>query len=118
MKGASWVNVVIGFWLIISPWAVGARGGAAMTEDVIVGVVIVAVALWSLSAPLTMTAPGWINLVLGIWMLIAPWAIGYVRFATGPATNDTIMGILVIVFAGIRIASGRQMAPAGTPPRY
>jgi hypothetical protein len=36
--------------------------------------------------------------------------------ANGAATNDVIMGILVIIFAGIRIASSRRVATVGAPP--
>jgi hypothetical protein len=117
MKGASWANVVIGLWLMISPWAIGYRAGAAMTEEVIVGAIVVAVALWSLSVPVTMTAPSWINLMLGVWVLVAPWVMGYVRLATGSATNDVVMGIFVVLFAGFRIVSARQLTPVGPTPR-
>jgi hypothetical protein len=45
----------------------------------------------------TMTWPRWINIVLGVWLLIAPTALGYVDiYATN---NDHLIGLLVAVFA-------------------
>ncbi|TKC99874.1 SPW repeat domain-containing protein [Polyangium fumosum] len=37
--------------------------------------------------------PRWINIVLGIWLLIAPSALGYVD--TYAANNDRLLGILI-----------------------
>jgi general stress protein CsbA len=44
-----------------------------------------------------MTWPRWINIVLGIWLLIAPAALGYVdAYATN---NDRLLGVLVAAAA-------------------
>ncbi|HVK63197.1 MAG TPA: SPW repeat protein [Polyangium sp.] len=41
--------------------------------------------------------PRWINIVLGIWLLIAPAALGYVDVHA--ANNDRLLGILIAASA-------------------
>lgn len=44
-----------------------------------------------------MTWPRWINVVLGIWLLIAPAALGYVDAYA--MNNDRLLGILIAASA-------------------
>lgn len=45
-----WANVVIGLWLIGSPWVLGFAGSSAATwSAILAGVALVGVASWSLS---------------------------------------------------------------------
>ena len=49
MAWEEWANVVLGVWLVISPWVLGFSGlGAAMWNAVIVGIVVAVLALWTL----------------------------------------------------------------------
>jgi hypothetical protein len=46
-----WLNLVIGLWLIVSPWALKFQGTSALRTEVIVGLVVAVLAvieLWSL----------------------------------------------------------------------
>jgi hypothetical protein len=43
-----WINVVAGAWLAVSPWALGIVSATARWNFVIVGVVVVALALYEL----------------------------------------------------------------------
>jgi hypothetical protein len=43
-----WINVVLGTWLAVSPWVLGIASGAARWDFVIVGVLVVALALYEL----------------------------------------------------------------------
>jgi len=48
-----------------------------------------------------MTWPRWVNLLLGLWLLIAPAALGYVDvYATN---NDHLLGILVALSAAFAL---------------
>ena len=116
MKGVSWLNVVSGIWLIIAPWFLIYGVGSAVLEDVVLGAAITAVAVWSLSDAAPAPVPGWMNLVLGTWVLIAPWVLAYAAIARRATTNDVIIGIAVIVFSAVQIAAARPTAVGG-PPR-
>jgi hypothetical protein len=49
--GFSWVNVVLGVWALISPWIYGYAGDMPRVwNDVIVGIVVAGLAIWSGSA--------------------------------------------------------------------
>lgn len=54
------------------------------------------------------TASG-LNVVAGIWLIIAPFLLGYSGI-TAALWNDIIIGIAVVVFAGIRISGAYQAA--------
>lgn len=46
-----WLNLVIGLWLIVSPWALKFQGTSALRTEVIVGLVVAVLAvieLWSM----------------------------------------------------------------------
>ncbi|MDR7416437.1 MAG: SPW repeat protein [Armatimonadota bacterium] len=48
----------------------------------------------------------WVNLVLGAWLVVAPWILGY---GGGPAlTNDVVLGLAVVVVSLILLASPAQ----------
>lgn len=48
MSNASWINVILGVWLIVAPWVVGFSNvmGATWTS-VITGIVVAIIALWA-----------------------------------------------------------------------
>jgi hypothetical protein len=49
MKVLSWVQLVLGLWVLVSPWAMGfADLTAALWSNVIVGALIVIFSLWQL----------------------------------------------------------------------
>jgi hypothetical protein len=103
--GASGINVVLGIWLIISPFVLAfARNQTAKWNDIAVGI---AVALVSLSGG------NWWNVVLGIWLIISPFVLG---FANAPTIlwNNIVLGVLVFIVA----VSSRSLRPAtsGGPP--
>ena len=120
MKGTSWVNVLLGVWLIRAPWVVRYKVAPARTEDVMVGLAVLIVALVSASAPLAATGLAWTNLVLALWIIGTPWVMGYAAIANRAATNDGIVGILLAALAAIGIADGRRAAleAPGPPARY
>jgi hypothetical protein len=112
MKWASWVNVLLGLWLVASPWVLGYGYGPAVVHDVVLGITIGAVALWSATVPSTQIAPAWINVALGLWLIVAPWMLGLASTVAYASTNDPLIGILTMIFAGIRIATARPVPVA------
>jgi hypothetical protein len=70
--GSSWLNIVLGIWVIISPFLLQfARFPAAMWNNVIVGIVIAVLAIIRQSVP-RQTGWSWVNVILGIWMIMRP----------------------------------------------
>lgn len=48
-----------------------------------------------------MIGAGVVNLVMGVWLMAAPWVFGYARTAAGWST--TIVGLAVMTIAVVRI---------------
>ena len=86
------VNILAGAWLFLSPWILGLSGSPAWIAWVI-GVLVVAVALWAMFADEARTAE-WTGALLGAFLFVSPWLWGYVGIAR---TNAWILGAVVIV---------------------
>lgn len=97
IRTAGWLNFLAGVWLIMSPYILGFAGTAASTNAVIVGIIVGVLALVSIySAESTMWA-SWISIILGVWMIISPFILG---FTTGAVVmNSIILGIIVIALS-------------------
>jgi hypothetical protein len=91
------LNLVLGLWLIISPWVLAytAQTTAAWTAHA-VGVVILVMAALALYA--FHTWEEWINVALAAWLIVSPWLLGYsaVQAATW---NQIVVGLAVGVLA-------------------
>jgi hypothetical protein len=89
--------LVLGLWLIVSPWAfVYAQGSAEMTNAILSGIVIAVLATFDLYKTYFWAVV--VNLLLGIWVAISPWVL----HVTGQRTvlwNELIVGIAVVVLA-------------------
>jgi hypothetical protein len=118
MKWASWILVIFGIWLIIAPFVLGYStiSGAATMNDVVLGIVILILSLWSALAVVPPGSVSWILVLLGIWVLIAPFVVGYAVMSSTATGNDVVMGILIIVFSLIRALTGAPRSIVETPP--
>ena len=88
-----WANLVLGVWLILSPWLLGFSGTpAAMWNAVLVGVVVGLMALMHLrGGPMW---EEWVSVVLGVWLLLSPWILGISGMGNA-MWNAVIVGLLV-----------------------
>lgn len=119
MLWVHWLNILLGAWLLVSPFAFGSFGATEFRDavwavtadrglpdpglrstllgrsDVISGLLIMLFGALSLSPRLSWAQ--WANAAMGTWLLFAPlvfWAPDAASF-----TNDTVVGMLVIAFA-------------------
>ncbi len=111
MRWASWINFILGLWLIVSPFALKySTVAGAVPEDVILGILIAVFSLWmaaSLEAP---AGPAWLVVLFGIWVIIAPFVLGYSHQMGSAVANDVIVGIVVLVLALVRaVGVGRHL---------
>jgi SPW repeat-containing protein len=105
--GVSWINIVLGIWVIISPFVVQfTRFPAAVWNNVVVGIVIAILAIIRTSVP-RQTGWSWVNVILGIWMIISPFALG--AMTTAVLWNNITLGIVIALIA---TGSASSKAPA------
>lgn len=92
---ASFVNLILGAWLLTSPPTLG-YGGSAATNDYVSGAVVIVLAALAFVPRLSNYAR-WAICFVGLWLLFAP----LVFWTNSPADylNDTLVGALVVAFA-------------------
>lgn len=90
-----WLMLVLGAWLLVSPWLLGFAGAEStmiLWNAVIVGVAVVVFAVAVLSK--TQVWEEWVLLALGAWLILSPFLLGYAGVTTA-LWNSVIVGLLV-----------------------
>jgi hypothetical protein len=101
------VNLILGAILFVSPWVFGYATGMPLKNAFVLGIVIAAVSIAALAALAVWEE--WLNLILGLWVLISPWVLG---FAQGAAMKvHVIIGAIVAVLAAIELWTLYQNPP-------
>jgi hypothetical protein len=96
---ASGLNIIAGIWLIISPFVLGfTNHNGAQWDCIIVGVIVAIIAAIRTWGPPRTAWLAWVNVILGIWMIVSPWIFG-VSDVNAILWNGIISGIVVIVLA-------------------
>lgn len=113
VRWASGINLIAGLWLIIAPWVLGYATGRSVTNNVVVGVVVAVLAAIRFFGAYRAAGISWINVLLGLWMIVAPWVLHDVVSAA--YWNDVIVGIIIAVF-GAWSAMASSRAPTTMPP--
>jgi uncharacterized membrane protein len=94
---ASFVNLLLGAWLVTSPFTFGYRSTALTSSDIISGSLVIIFSLVSAYKGFWGNLARWANCFVGLWLLFAPlvfWTPDAAAYA-----NDTLVGALVIAFA-------------------
>lgn len=91
-RTASGVNVVLGIWLIASPWVFDYSGKSAVLNSVTVGALIAFLASIRVASLHSSVGLSGINLLLAFWVVLSSWA--YENSANKDALlNDIFVGI-------------------------
>lgn len=90
-----WVNFFVGGWLFVAPWVLGYDHlRAAAWNSWIFGIVVLAVS----AAALILFAvwEEWLNVIIGVWLLISPWVMAFASADNAPALwNHVVVGLVV-----------------------
>ena len=87
--------IVLGLWLIASPFTLGYQSVLLSWNDVISGLLVIVLAVVAFRTGRAWAA--WANTFVGLWLVFAPlvfWAPDAASYA-----NDTLVGMLITVFA-------------------
>jgi SPW repeat len=88
------LSAALGAWLMAAADVLD-YGGIAGVSDHVVGPIVVGasvVAAWPVMRPLR-----WVGLVAGVWLLVAPWILGY--HAMVAMENTSVVGFLLAAIA-------------------
>ena len=114
-NGINWVVAVIGVWEALAPFILGySQVNAAVWNAVIVGIAFIIFAVWSALSnnPTTVRTLDWINVVLGAWLIFAPFVLGYSIIVVA-MWNAIIVGIIVAaleIWAALSVGTGTPVS--------
>ncbi len=105
-------NLVLGAWLVASPWIFAfASQDVPTTNAILVGAIIALAAAGALYA--FHAWEEWINVALAAWLIVSPWILGFSTLQIA-MLNQVVVGALVGVLAfwsaNIEHGSGGHMA--------
>jgi hypothetical protein len=105
-KWQEWASFALGLWLAVSPWAMDyAAHDAATANAIFVGL---ALALGSHFQAALDQCPGeWLNLAAGLWLVAAPFVLGFAADKVATATSISV-GSFVALLAGSSLSLVRQ----------
>ena len=93
-------NLILGVFLILSPWllhfAPGVQSWNAWAGGGIIAVLSIA-ALFAFAE-----WEEWLNLIVGLWILVSPWALKF-SSSTDAMRTAVIVGLIVAVIAAIEL---------------
>jgi hypothetical protein len=120
--GIAVLETIVGIWLFISPVALlshpGAHEGALINCMAVGGILVVtgimaalrSSASFELSRTLAHRRWTWMWGVLGLWLLVSPWVVGF-SSATGLTVNVLICAVVVLGLAYLNWTFTNQMGP-------
>jgi hypothetical protein len=111
MKALNWINFVLGLWLIVAAFTLSGAGGAVMAEEIVLGIIIAALAATAASRP--SATMSWLVAIAGLWTLIAPSVIAYGSFAAS-RRNDMIVGVVVLILGAVDALYRQSPVRTGT----
>jgi hypothetical protein len=98
-------SLVVGAWLVVSPFALGLTGAAVwLTIALGLGVMLFAVEAFVIPSYLE----EWGEMLLGLALVVAPWTVGYEQAAA--TVNSVLSGLLVILFAAWELMTDRDFS--------
>ena len=92
-----WASFALGLWLALSPWIVGYTEHESATGNAVFLGLALALGC-HFEAAFDEEAPEWINLAAGLWLVIAPFVLGFTEAHIATA-NSIAVGSLIAVLA-------------------
>jgi predicted MFS family arabinose efflux permease len=105
------VNLVLGAGLILAPWAFGYTSVDVVSRNAwIAGTLIAVTAIMALLAFAEWEE--WVNLLLGLWVAISPWALGFhLSISDTAARTHVALGLIVAVLAAVDLWMAHRAPP-------
>ena len=92
-------NVLLGVILFYAPWILDFPRSAAWVNAYICAVLIIAISADALTSPAVLNQL--LNLVIGLWILVAPWALGFDNYIE--TSVHVVIGAAVAVLSSIKL---------------
>lgn len=106
---ASWINVIAGAWLMLSPFVLVYGIGIVRITDLWLGFIVGILALVRLVTPTRSIWLSWVNILTGVVLIIVPFVFGYTD-NTLQMWNDVVAGIIIVADALWNSTAGERLA--------
>lgn len=97
--------MLAGLYVALSPWIVGFTG-PLQVNNLIVGLTVAALGFGFAAAYGSTHRLAWVCPVLGIWTIVALWAVSDVTRTTGSIVSNVFAGAVVLLFGLAMLAMG------------
>jgi O-antigen/teichoic acid export membrane protein len=98
-----------GIAVVFSPWVIGPNDRHVVLNALIVGLLIYSVS--SLELAVLQRWQEWVNLALGIWLLVSPWVFAYDGLDSLAVTHY-VLGALVAALAAFELWQDNKIETA------
>ncbi|MGB9052313.1 MAG: SPW repeat protein [Pseudolabrys sp.] len=96
-------SLVLGVWLVLSPFALG-FAGAAVWITIVLGLCVILFAVEGFVIPSYLEE--WGEILLGLALVVAPWTVGYESVSA--TVSSMVSGTLVIFFGAWELMTDRD----------
>jgi SPW repeat len=96
-------SLLLGVWLVLSPFALG-FGGAALWITIVLGLFVVLLAVEGFVIPSYLEE--WGEILFGLALVVAPWTFDYE--AVSATVSSMVSGILVIMLGAWELVTDRD----------
>ncbi len=103
------VNFALGVFLFLSPWLLDFTSALATGTSWMAGATIAIVAAFSIadvfetvSVPAVFEQEEWINLVVGLWVMVCSWILGFQGDA-GARNVHLVVGLVIAIIAAVEL---------------
>lgn len=94
IRWMSGLNIILGIWVLVSPWVLNFSTSTSKVNSVIFGVLIILLGVIREAAPKTNWS-SWINFLVGIWLVVSPFMLQI--NSTAAYWNLIVFGVIVAV---------------------
>ena len=95
IRWASGANILFGAWLFIAPWVLNYAQDVISWNEAIAGATLMILATLRYIRPLGRFWIGWINALIGLWMIAAPFVLNCQHITA--QVNEMTIGTVVFV---------------------
>jgi hypothetical protein len=98
-------SLVVGVWLVVSPFALG-MAGAEVVITIALGLCVILFAVEGFVIPSYLEE--WGEILIGLALVAVPWTVGYESVSA--TASSVVSGILVILLAAWELATDRDFS--------
>lgn len=113
-----WLVALLGAWLVVSNWVLRFDASEPLSaftsrtifwNSAIVGVAALVLAVMSLASRKLWEE--WVNIVMGLWLVISPWVLGFSNVRNA-VLNVTLCGLAIVVSSAWSVRDAGQTGHA------